>query len=280
MENKLFQQLADLAESFAKIGLQPVICGGLGVYLCFYKYQGQAQQMIRPTNDIDLMLTATQVFEQSRCRAIAELITGELNYSLCEDGQCFRFKKDHDQRLDVLAPPVNGFNTEGGRVKFVKSILHGRLTNEACFIEEDLRTISLSAFFPDDKSKHSLAVKVPSPTNLLIMKLFAFNDRNEPLREDAARAQAHAWDIYITIMLTDTNDYAQAQKFLERHKDSDVMQTARSIVRNKFSVIDQLGWRAVLQASDFYPGLNRQQKEAKLETAKARLLRWFNLQNT
>jgi hypothetical protein len=109
------------------------------------------------------------------------------------------------------------------------------------------------------------------------MKLFAFNDRNEPAREDAARAQAHAWDIYITIMLTDTNDYAQAQKFLERHKDSDVMQTAQSIVRNKFSVIDQLGWRAVLQASDFYPDLNRRQKEAELETAKARLLRWFNL---
>jgi len=277
MENKLIQQLADLAESFAKIGLQPVICGGLGIYLCFYKNQGDAQQMIRTTNDIDLMLTATQVFEQSRCRVIAELITGELDYSLCEDGQCFRFKKEPDQRLDVLAPPVNGFNTEGGRVKFVKSILHGRLTNEACFIEEDLRTISLSAFFPDDKSKQTLAVMVPSPTNLLIMKLFAFNDRNEPPREDTERAQAQAWDIYITIMLADRNDYLQGQKFLQRHRDSDIIRTAQSIVRNKFSTVDQPGWRSVLQASDFYPDLNRQQKEAELETAKARLLRWFNL---
>jgi len=74
MDCGLIEQLAELAESFNRIGLKPVICGGLGLYLCFYKAEGQAREMIRVTNDIDLMLTETQVLEQARRQAIAEII--------------------------------------------------------------------------------------------------------------------------------------------------------------------------------------------------------------
>jgi hypothetical protein len=80
MDKRIFQQLADLANCFNRIGLKPVICGGLGIYLCFNKYEGEAQELIRVTNDIDLILTKKQVLEQAKCRAIAEIITGELSY--------------------------------------------------------------------------------------------------------------------------------------------------------------------------------------------------------
>ncbi|MHC4204480.1 MAG: hypothetical protein ACYSTT_07495 [Planctomycetota bacterium] len=95
MDNRLIEQLADLAESFNRIGLRPVICGGLGIYLCFHK--AQASDMIRVTNDIDLMLTETQVFEQARCRAIAEIITGELRYVVREGREHLHFMKDDDR---------------------------------------------------------------------------------------------------------------------------------------------------------------------------------------
>ena len=275
MDREIFQQLAELAESFAKIGLTPVICGGMGIYLSFYK---NPEEAIRVTNDIDLMLTKTQLLEQSRRNAIAEIITRELNYIVCNNAPYFRFKKGDNQQLDILAPPIDGLRTQGDRIKIISSKLHGRLTKEACFIEEDLRTVSLSDILSDDKRTGSLKVKVPSPTNLLILKLFAFDDRSEGHRQDTMRAQAHARDIFIIIMLTkDRSDYLEGQKFLSRHSDSEIIRRAQSIVRNKFSAVKQTGWQYVLEASDFYPNLSRQEKESKLDAAGHRLARWFNV---
>ncbi|MHC4227496.1 MAG: hypothetical protein ACYSW0_08720, partial [Planctomycetota bacterium] len=162
------------------------------------------------------------------------------------------------------------------RVKIVKSKLHGRITAEARFIEEDIRTVSLREFLSDDEREHGLEVQVPSPTNLLILKLFAFNDRYEGQRQDSERSQAHVWDIYITIVSANRADYLEGQQFLKKHEDSDIIQTARSIVGSKFSVVEQAGWRRVLESSDFYPDLNRPEKEAELDKARRRLLRWFD----
>jgi len=74
MDKRIVEQLADLAEAFNRIELKPVICGGLGVHLCFHKSEGQDRQMIRTTTDIDLMLTETQVLKQAQRRAIAGTI--------------------------------------------------------------------------------------------------------------------------------------------------------------------------------------------------------------
>ena len=260
MDRRIFQQLADLAESFNRIGLKPVICGGLGIYLCFNKYEGEAQGLIRTTNDIDLILTKTQVLEQAKCKAIAEIITGELRYIVREGREYLHFKKNNDQYLDILAPPIEGFKTDGFRIKFVRSKLHGHITDEARFIEEDLRTVSLSQFLPDNDKRYNPEVQVPSPTNSLILKLFAFNDRDQGQRQDSERAQAHALDIYIAIMLTTRADYLEGQKFLSRHKDSEIIQKARSIVDSKLSSVDKPGWLLVLEASSFYPEKNVRQK--------------------
>lgn len=272
MGREVFQHLVELSQSFAKIGLTPVICGGLGIYLSFHK---SIEEVVRATNDIDLMLTKTQILKQSHRSAIAEIITHELNYVVCDDAKHFRFRKG-GQQLDILAQPVNELETKGYRVKIVSSKLHGHLTKEACFIEEDLRTIFLSDILPDDKIVGSLKVMVPSPVNLLILKLFAFDDRSEELRQDVMRAQTHAWDIYI-IMQTNKNDYLEGQKFLSRHSDSEIIKRAQSIVANKFSAVHQAGWQRVLEASDFYPNLSRQEKESKLDIAGRRLVRWFHV---
>ncbi len=274
MNRKIIEQLADLAAAFNRIRLKPVICGGLGIYLCFHKSEDQARQMIRATTDIDLMLTKTQVLEQARRRAIAEIIIGELRYVVRDGREHLHFKKDNDQYLDILSPPIEGFKKDNVRIKFVRSKLHGRLTPEACFIEEGLRIVSLKV---NDKETNSLEVQVPSPTNLLLLKLFAFSDRDEGRRQDSERAQAHAWDIYITIMLAGRDDYLEGQDFLSRHKDSKIVQTARSIVGSKFSVIEQTGWRRVLEAVDFYPDYNRRQKEDMLDEARRRLVKWFDI---
>ena len=277
MDERLIEQLAELAESFNRIGLKPVICGGLGIYLCFHKAEGQATRMIRATTDIDLMLTGAQVLEQARRHAITEIITRELGYIVREGREYLHFKKEDDRYLDILAPPIEGVKSDDVRVKLVRSKLHGRLTPEACFVEEGLRTICLRELMPDSGESSGLEVQVPSPTNLLLLKLFAFNDRNEGQRQDLERAQAHAWDVYVIIMLTDIDDYHQGRQFLSRHEDSDIIQATRSVVAGKFNEVGQVGWRRVLESSDFYPDLNRREKEARLDEAVRRLLRWFDV---
>ncbi|MHC4328927.1 MAG: nucleotidyl transferase AbiEii/AbiGii toxin family protein [Planctomycetota bacterium] len=276
MDRRIIEQLTELAESFNRIGLKPVICGGLGIYLCFHKAEGQVRQMIRATTDIDLMLTKIQIFEQARRLAIADTITDGMGYIVREGCEYYQFTKEPDRDLDILSPPVEGLEVDNFRVKIVKSKLHGRITAEARFIEEDIRTVSLREFLSDDEREHGLEVQVPSPTNLLILKLFAFNDRYEGQRQDSERSQAHVWDIYITIVSANRADYLEGQQFLKKHEDSDIIQTARSIVGSKFSVVEQAGWRRVLESSDFYPDLNRPEKEAELDKARRRLLRWFD----
>jgi len=269
--------LAELAESFNRIGLKPVICGGLGLYLCFHRVQGQAREMIRATNDVDLMLTESQVFEQAQCRAIAEIITGELRYVVREGREHLHFMKDDDKYLDILAPPIKGFKRDNIRIKLVSSKLHGRVTKEACFIEEDLRTVSLDELLLESGTRYGLEIQVPSPTNFLLLKLFAFNDRDEGERHNPERAQAHASDVYRIMILVSRDDYMEGQRFLLRHKDSEIIQAARSIVAGKFNAVEQAGWRRVLESSDFYADLNRREKEARLDEARRRLIRWFDI---
>jgi len=269
--------LADLAESFNTIGLKPVICGGLAVFLCFHRAEGPARQMIRATTDIDLMLTKTQVLEQAQRRAIAETITDGLGYVVRKGCEYYQFTKESDQALDVLSPPITELEVDNFRVKIVKSKLHAHITPEACFIEEGLRTISLGEFLPQNDKRCDLKVQVPSPTNLLLLKLFAFGDRDEGHRQDSERAQAHAWDIYIAIMSANRADYLEGRHFLSRHRDSEIIRTAQLIVSDKFGEVQQAGWRRVLESSDFYSGLRRREKEARLDEAKRRLTRWFDI---
>ncbi len=273
MDRRLLGQLADLAESFDRIGLKPVICGGLGIYLCFHKGEGQVREMIRATIDVDLMLTQSQVLEEARRLVIAEIITGEPEYVVREGREHLHFEKDDDRHLDTLAPRIEEFKTQGFRIKFVKSKLHGHITDEACFIEEGLRTVSLREFLPDDDRRSALEVQVPSPTNVLILKLFAFDDRDD--KQDRDRAQAHARDIYIVAMLTNRSDYLEAQEFLSRHKGSDIILKTQSIIANKFSSIDKPGWQRVLEASSFHREMNIRQKRDELDQSRRRLVRWF-----
>ncbi len=277
MNDTVLRQLFELAQAFNKLGIKPVICGGLGIYLCFHDREDEAKNMIRATNDIDLMLTKQDVFEKARRIAIAEVITGDLSYMALEDCRHFRFMKAPNQHLDILAQPVEGIRTEGERVKLVRSKLHGRLTSEARFIEEDLRTINILDICAINGNKDRIEVQVPSPTNLLILKLCAFDDRFQGAREDKESAQTHAFDIYITIMLTTRDDYLEGHRFLVSHSSSEEVRRVISIVKDKFSSVDQSGWKYVLETTSFYPDLNVQQKREKLEEAKRRLIRWFSI---
>ena len=275
MDNAIFGQLAELAQPLNRIGIKPLICGGLGVYLSFYKQQNEARKMLRATRDIDLMLTGQDVSDETIRNAIANIITGELNYEVRKGCEHFRFHKENNQQLDILTPPIDGIKVQGVRSRLVKSKLHGHIAYEACFIEEDLRTISSSEILSDDKIV-SFEVLLPSPTNLLILKLFAFDDRSN--KDDTEHAQTHALDVYLIIaMQTQRRDYLEGQKFLSRHKDSSIIQKAQSIVDNKFSSVDKDGWRLVLEASSFFPDKNIPQKKDRLEEAKSRLIRWFTI---
>jgi len=275
MGDEVFEQLAELARPLNKIGVKPLICGGLGVYLSFHKQQNEARKMLRATRDIDLMFTQLDVSDEVKRNAIANIIIVELDYEVRRGCEYFRFQKGNNQQLDILTPPIDGVTVKGGRSRLVKSKLHGRIAPEACFIEEGVRTVPSVEILPGALNDN-FEVLVPSPTNLLILKLFAFDDRHE--KEDIEPAQTHALDIYLVVaMLTQRKDYLEGQKFLVQHKDSEIIQRAQSIVGSKFSSVDKAGWQLVLEASSFLPDLNLQQKKGRLDEANRHLVRWFSI---
>lgn len=271
MNIALLNQLREITEAFHRLGLRPVICGGLGLYLLFR----DRAQIVRATQDIDLMITPSQAGEQATREAIARTIIDELHYVTCKEARCFRFTKEPARQLDILTPPTDVVATEGGRVKLVRTKLHGRLTPEACFIEEDLRTIVLVPAASEPSQTGNLLVSVPSPTNMLILKLFAFDDRDSRLRRNEERAQAHAYDIYLITTLAQLNDYREGRDFLSRHGASDVVRKAREVIAAKFLSLEQSGWKHVLTSATFYPDRPLGERRELLDLARRRLLRWF-----
>lgn len=275
MDSELLMQLSELAVACNEREISPIICGGLGIYLSFCKKESEVAQMIRATQDIDLMLSPQDLIEETKRRAIAKIITDELKYVVRDDMRHHGFTKEPNRQLDVLAPPVEGLKIDNYRVKIVESVLHGHKTDEAVFIDEGLRSVRLSEVLPGADKSEDATVFVPSPTNMMIMKLCAFADRSGGPRQTDDKAQAHAWDIYVAIMLTDRNDFKEGQDFLRRHSESDIVVRTQEIVRDSFSEVEQKGWQNVLESSNFYPNLDRQEKEDKLVQAMSRLTRWF-----
>jgi hypothetical protein len=246
MDNILIKQLAELAKACQRKDVKPIICGGLGVYLSFCNKEDEINQMIRATQDIDLMLSKQDLLEEAKRKAIAEIITEELKYIVQPDKKHHGFKKSNNQELDILVPPVEGLPIRNYRLNIVKSILHGHITKEAEFIDEDLRIVRLSDVSHDYLESKDIELYVPSPTNLMIMKLFAYDDRYQGKSKDLDRAMAHAWDIYIAIMLADITDLKEGQAFLSRHSDSEIIQKTQSIIEKSFSQYEKAGWQIQL----------------------------------
>jgi hypothetical protein len=277
MNDNLITQLAELAKACQRKSIMPIICGGLGIYLSFYNKEDEIGQMVRATQDIDLLLCRQDLLEKAKRKAIAEIITEELKYIVQPEKKYHGFKKGGTQELDILVPTVEDLPSDNYRLKIVKSTLHGHITEEAEFIEEGLRIIRLSDISKDYLGSNDVELYVPSPTNLMIMKLFAYNDRHHGNRKDPDRAMAHAWDVYIAIMLTDRTDFKEGQAFLSQHADSEIIKKARTIVGKSFSQYENAGWQTVLSSTNFHPSLSVTNKENKLGQAAARLRRWFGI---
>lgn len=277
MDIRLLNQLAELAREFRALNLVPVICGGMAIHLLFEKRAIDSGSILRATRDVDMIVTRSQASSGEALRLLADRLTGPMEYMVVEDRKCFGFAKKSGESLDILAMPLEQYETKGTRVKLVKERLHGRLTEEASFIEEGLRTVELAQFAPQDLTLTGLTVNVPSPTNLLLMKLIAFDDRDAGPRKDDAHANADASDIYIVAMLGDVGDYRGGRELLTRHSDSPIVQRACRTVADKFSSIDGPGWLRVLAAGDLFGGADVAERRRRVEPVMRRLVRWFGV---
>lgn len=274
MDDLLIRQLTELAQACKRKEIRPIICGGLGVYLSFCGKEDDIKNMLRATQDIDLMFSKEDLLEEAKRRAMAEVIREELEYIVQEGKEFHGFKKEPDQELDILVPPMEELKQKNYRLRIVKSALHGHITEEAEYIDEDLHKVSLSDVFEGISSEDAF-VYVPCPTNLMIMKLYAFNDRVEGNRENSDRAMAHAFDVFLVIRLTDRDDLKQGHQFISRHNESLILEKAKAIVKASFYDVQDRGWQTVLSSSNFFPDKNIPDRESELEKASSRLKRWF-----
>lgn len=268
MKDEVLEQLHDLTKAFNAIDMKPVICGGLGIYLKYFNREGNIE--LRATKDIDLMLTETQVKSETNRLAISKAIQDDSQYLVKDEAKYFKFEKPPNKMLDILVPRV-GLYTKNFRVRLVKSRLHGHLTLEAKFIEEDLETVSLHNILSGDCA-YDCRIQVPSAVNLLILKLFAFDDRYK--KNDTERAQTHAYDIFVIAELSNREDYLQAKEFITHHAESDIISRIKSIISADFQDTSSPGWRSIPRMS-IAPNLEISQRNQIIEHAARRLMRWF-----
>ncbi|MCE5186527.1 MAG: nucleotidyl transferase AbiEii/AbiGii toxin family protein [Planctomycetaceae bacterium] len=272
----LVAQLRELAIACRQKNIRPIICGGCGVYLHLAGKTTEAQPIVRATTDIDVMFSRQDLLDELKRQAMAEIILKELKYAVQAEKKHHGFKKETGQELDILVPCVETLPRNNYRLTIVNSVLHGYITPEAEFIEEDLQTISLPAI-GQGISDEAINVYVPCAANFMIMKLYAFRDRSEGPRRDPAQAIDHAFDVYALIMQTDRDDFREGQLFLSRHNDSDIIRQAKRIVEDSFSDAEKIGWEAVLGSSSFYREMSVRRRLEKLRQASARLTQWFHL---
>jgi hypothetical protein len=177
--------LGDAAENFVLVGAQA---------MRFW------HKNVRYTKDTDLVLGAHKL-KKSDVK-IAEVLDA-LNYEVVQEAQRFQFIKKipgskEKMRLEFLASD-QGVIPDGFRVKIQEDIhAHTCLGAEVAIKESELKTIT--GPLPDGTIT-TIKIRVAKPYALLMLKLFAMDDRNKNIRgpkeseHDRERARVHAADV-------------------------------------------------------------------------------------
>jgi hypothetical protein len=200
MEKKMIEQpqlsyfiefvysLGDAAENFVLVGAQA---------MRFW------HEKVRYTKDTDLILGVHKL-EKSDIK-IADVLKN-LNYEVVQEAQRFQFSKDipgskEKMRLEFLASD-QGVIPRGFRIKIQEDVhAHKCLGAEVAIKESELKTIK--GPLPDG-TIITVKIRVAKPHTLLMLKLFAMDDRyrkyeksKEPKKaqQDHRKARVHASDV-------------------------------------------------------------------------------------
>lgn len=283
-DDLLGTELARLARALRPHGLPVLIGGGYGLVLRQKHVEvigvptRRAVPEARATSDLDVFLTAEVIADASRVDALRETLH-QLAYRPVETARYFQFVRDVDVRgaarevkVDLLAPPprdpvrLERVKVDATRIRprAVQGI-HARTAPEAFMVGECALGIWLGADDP-------VEVFLPHPFSFVLLKLFAYRDRQDDKATDFGRY--HAFDLYrIVAMMTDA-ELLEAEALRDRYADDVVVVEAREIISTLFGHADAPGGLALREhARQAGTGLAREDVSAFTADLDALLVR-------
>lgn len=243
MTDLLKDSLGELAERLQPFGIRLTIVGGYGLVLRVEAVQASGVQTLggpapvsRSTEDIDCFLGTAIITDGMQTQRIRTVLD-DLGYVAATEHYLFTrtVTTEHATltlRLDLMAAPIRGELANRVKIKHKRirpttyDGLHGQITPEAEFIEDQAMAIDIS---PD---KSGLMVNLPQAFPYLVMKLFALRDG--PTSKDPTKARRHALDMF-TIWATMTEpELIAAEALREKYETHPLMVQVRAITAELF----------------------------------------------
>ena len=266
-------ELQRLATTLAPHNVPVIIGGGYGLLLRQQHVEASGEPTLRaipearPTNDLDVFLTVELVADAEKMAVLRDVLR-QLGYEPIEVAKYYQFAREVDYRgetrqlkVDLLAPPprdptvLRQMKVDSRRVRprATKGI-HAHTTPEAFTIGEHVLTLTLG-------EEVEVTVLVPHPFSFLLLKLFAYRDRQ---RDDAQEfGRYHAFDLYRIIAMMTETDFAEAEELRDRYLEDGIVREARAIAAELFHGKEAPGALALLEhAQQVLAGVTRKYAEA------------------
>ncbi|MCC7334672.1 MAG: nucleotidyl transferase AbiEii/AbiGii toxin family protein [Pirellulaceae bacterium] len=232
-----------------------IIGGGYGLYLKQRHIQDDPSiqtffsldrlPLARTTEDIDLILRAEIVTDSPSMQKIREALDS-LGFEVVETAKFTQFERLMEVgrvKIDLLASPLGEFGSkvprDPRRVKPRPSVnLHASKLEEAVAVERDPLRIPLRGRLSSG-NEHQCEVLIPQAFSYLLMKLFAFRDRQADANKNLG--QHHAIDIYRIVGLLTKDEDANVRQLASEFANHQHVQEAARIIHHDFLPADGIG---------------------------------------
>jgi hypothetical protein len=263
--------LLDLLQTIEGEDIQLIIGDGFGIYLkadyirrLNLRTLFQAWPEPRATNDLDLFLRPELLIHPTKLKPLAKALAS-LGYQVVPGAEKYQFVKPGPGgiragsiKIDILTGPKSFFvgskvKTNGRRARPYPSVgLHAHPVDEIPTLEIWLLSISLQGNLSSGDFWKA-EVFLPHPYTLLMMKLFAFEDRLDDANKDFGRY--HALDLYTILATTTEEEWNQAQVIRNQNTEEPYIAEAGNLVTKYFSELNQIGMIRLRESPYFRPEL-------------------------
>ncbi|GAB4461237.1 MAG: hypothetical protein OHK0029_26240 [Armatimonadaceae bacterium] len=256
--------LLDLLHALEGKNIPIILVGGFGLFLrqervrltgikTLYEYIPP----IRATEDFDVLLKLELLADMDRVSQLRAVLDN-LDYDEIDTAKYYQFvKKDtatetrRNVKIDLLArnPEEGDPQLPGDRLRVKprnnNSPLHARRTPEAIAVEDGLTTLTVSGKRTDG-AEYQGEVQVPHPYGLFLMKIFAFRDeeeniKNRPNAENLPYSQKHVSDIYTLAATLSNEENAQLDEYRDRYAKHTITVEAGQIIVKYFDSPKAMG---------------------------------------
>lgn len=236
-ELPVFPHLLDLLHETRRIGIQPILIGGLGLYLKREEIlrlgSPTAREILpdaRATSDIDALIQIIDLGDDAKRTALHHVICETLGYTPVHEARYFKFKKQvlhtmggepFDVKIDLHArEPELGESARSKpsdtRVPSGSKTVQGRKTREAFAAEVKPWAVTVDGRRSDGQAC-TVAVLLPHPFAFLMMKLEAARDHHDKQGQSRdGRGSKHAFDVYLILSMMTESEWGEAREFARR----------------------------------------------------------------